>query len=217
MKYYLKVLWSCLGAVENTHLKLNQFITPMDPYPYAKKYLHTLSLWMIILKHFSIKALALGIPWHNLDKKPHWFVTPMEKECLKPFPSYWNFKDLGIWLIETKLGMLTITKQKYLNNFLALRMSSHMIVFRYVFNIACSISIEFSKVLQSDWLRKPLATCKNSQKSKIFPMQLFTAKQKNREMTGQTENKYFTVLPWFFKSPHIRFSSLPKNFEYLPP
>ena len=32
---------TCMGAVENTHLiKLNQFITPIDAYPYAKKHLH---------------------------------------------------------------------------------------------------------------------------------------------------------------------------------
>ena len=43
--HYFKVFYACLRAVENTHLiKLNQFITPMNSYPYAKKHVHTLSL-----------------------------------------------------------------------------------------------------------------------------------------------------------------------------
>ena len=49
-------------------MKLNQFIFPMEAHSYAKKHLHTSSIWIIILKHFSIEALTLGIPWHNLDK-----------------------------------------------------------------------------------------------------------------------------------------------------
>ena len=72
-----------------------------------------------------------------------------------------------------------------------------MIMSRYVFNIACSMSIEFSKVLKLDWLIKTLATCKYSSKSTKFLMQLFTARHKNREMTGQTENKHFIEPPWF--------------------
>ena len=58
---------------------------------------------------------------------------------------------------------------------------------RYMFYIACFISIGFLKVVEYDSLIKPLATCKNSQKSNIFPLQFLTAKQKNREMNGQTE------------------------------
>ena len=113
LNYYFKVLQSCLGAVQNTKLiKLNQFIVPMDPYPYAEKYLYTLSLWIISFKHFSIKALTLAIPSHNLRKKLHWIVTPMDvhpyakkAQWLKLFLSCWNFKDLQIWLIETNLCM----------------------------------------------------------------------------------------------------------------
>ena len=37
-----------------------------------------------------------------------------------------------------------------------------------MFNIACFMNIEFSKVLKSDWLRKPLATCKIQKKSNIY-------------------------------------------------
>ena len=62
---------------------------------------------------------------------------------------------------------LTITKQKQLISSLALRMSSHVIMSSYMLNIPCFMSIEFSKVLQSDWLRIPLATSKNSEKSNI--------------------------------------------------
>ena len=39
-----------------------------EAHSYAKKHLHTSSIWIIILKHFRIEALTLGIPWHNLDK-----------------------------------------------------------------------------------------------------------------------------------------------------
>ena len=70
------------------------------------------------------------------------------------------------WLRQSWV-CLTITKQKYLVNSLALRISSHMIMSMYMFDIACFMSIEFSKFLQSDCLRTPLATCKNSEKYKI--------------------------------------------------
>ena len=43
-----------------------------------------------------------------------------------------------------------------------------MIMSKYMLNVACYMSIEFSKVLQTDWLRKPLATCKNSEKPNIY-------------------------------------------------
>ena len=62
---------------------------------------------------------------------------------------------------------VTITKQKHLINSLALRISSHMIISRYTFDIDFFMRIEFSKVLQSDWLRTPLATYKNSEKFNI--------------------------------------------------
>ena len=43
--HYFKVLQASVGAVENTHLiKLNQSITHIDTYPFAKKHLHTLGL-----------------------------------------------------------------------------------------------------------------------------------------------------------------------------
>ena len=52
---YLKVLWVCLGEVENTHLmKLNQFIAPMDAQPYAKKassYPKSLAYYLKALEH----------------------------------------------------------------------------------------------------------------------------------------------------------------------
>ena len=109
--------------------------------------------------------------------------------------SYWSFKDLGIWLVKTKLGdipELTITKQKRLIDSLIPRMSSPSIMSRYMFNIACFLSIEVWKVLQSDWLTKLLAKCQNSGKSNIFPIQLFTARQENKEMTEQTVKEHFT-------------------------
>ena len=92
---------------------------------------------------------------------------------------------------------LTITKQKHLINKLAPRISSHWIMSRYKFNIGRFLSNEVWKVLQSDWLRKLLATCKNAEKSNKISMQLFTARQENREMTEKTESKHFTELPYF--------------------
>ena len=71
-------------------------------------------------------------------------------------------------------------------------MSSPSIMSRYMVNIACFLSNEVWNVLQSDWLRKLLATCKISGKSNIFPMQLFTARQENKEITEQTEKEHFT-------------------------
>ena len=35
---------------------------------------------------------------------------------------------------------------------------------------------------------------------KLVPMSLFTARQKNKEMTGQKETKNITKLPWFIIS-----------------
>ena len=54
---------------------------------------------------------------------------------------------------------------------------------RFKLNIACFLSIEVRKVLQSDWQRKLLVTWKNVEKSNKISMQLFTARQENREMT----------------------------------
>ena len=71
-------------------------------------------------------------------------------------------------------------------------MSSPSIMSRYMFNIACFLSTEVWNVLQPDWLRKLLATCKISGKSNIFPMQLLTAGQENKEITEQTEKEHFT-------------------------
>ena len=87
---------------------------------------------------------------------------------------------------------MTIAKQKHLINSLVPRMSSPSILSRYMFNIACFLSIEFWKVLQSDWLRKLLGTCKTSRRSNMFPMQLFTANQENKEITVQAEKGHFT-------------------------
>ena len=39
---------------------------------------------------------------------------------------------------------------------------------RYMFNIDCFMSTDFSKVLRTDWLRKHLPTNKNSEKPNIF-------------------------------------------------
>ena len=87
---------------------------------------------------------------------------------------------------------LTITNQKHLINSLLPRMSSPSIMSRYMFNIACFLSIEVWKVLQSDWLRKLLATRKVLGKSNIFPMQLFISRQENKEITEQAEKENFT-------------------------
>ena len=101
------------------------------------------------------------------------------------------------WLRQSWV-CLTVTKQKHLINLFTLRMSSHMIRSRYIFDIGCFMSIEFSKVLQSNWVRTPLGTCKNSEKYNIHFQcsQLFTARQKNREKTGQAEDKDFTETPY---------------------
>ena len=82
-------------------------------------------------------------------------------------------------IVQDKIGgipELTITKQKHLIDSLVPRMSDPSIRSRYMLNIACFLSIEVWKVLKSDWLRKVLAKYKNSGKSNIFPMQLFTAR-----------------------------------------
>ena len=81
------------------------------------------------------------------------------------FQGPWNL------IVQDKVGgipQLTITKQKHLIDLLVPRMSSPSIMSRYMFNITCFLSIEVWKILQSDWLRKLLAKCKNSGKSKKF-------------------------------------------------
>ena len=113
------------------------------------------------------------------------FTTKTFLELLE-FQGSWNFigqdKVRGI-------PELIITNQKYLINPLVPRMSSLSIMSRYKFNIACFLSIEVWTVLQSYWLRKLLATCKNSGKSNIFPKQLFTARQGNKDdWTDRKEN-----------------------------
>ena len=138
---YLKVLCVCLGEVENTHLmKLNQFIAPMDAQPHEKKHLHTLTLWHIILKHLSIKALTLDIPWHILDKNYIdlwllWMYILMQKNNLvtKLLLSYRIFKNIGLWLVNTKMDMAYHEQAETLNHTI---MSSHTIMSRSMFNIA---------------------------------------------------------------------------------
>ena len=55
LKYYLKVLQACLGAVEITHfMKRNQFIASMDAYSYEIKtspYLKSLKYYLNVLQH----------------------------------------------------------------------------------------------------------------------------------------------------------------------
>ena len=58
------------------------------------------------------------------------------------------------------------------------------------------MSTEFSKVLQSDWLRALLATCKNSEKYNIRFQYNCSQPGKKTEKTGQTENKHFTQAPY---------------------
>ena len=167
-----------------------------------KKHFHTSSLWNIILKHFNIKTLTLTYFWHSLNKKLHWYVTPVyiypyakKKFATKTFLELLEFQWSSNLISQDRVGgipELTITKQKHLINLLVPRMSSPSIMSRYMFNIACYLSIEVWKVLQSDWFRKLLATCKTSEKSNIFPMQLFTASQENKEITEQTEKGHFT-------------------------
>ena len=45
--------------------------------------------------------------------------------------------------------------------------------------------------------RENVQKCKNAEKSNKISMQLFTARQENRETTEQTENKHFTELTHF--------------------
>ena len=54
---------------------------------------------------------------------------------------------------------------------------------RFKLNIACFLRIEVWKVLQSDWYRKLLVTWENTEKSNKISIQLFTARQEDREMT----------------------------------
>ena len=108
---------------------------------------------------------------------------------LLEFQGSWNL--IG----QEKVGgipKLNITKQKNLIESLVPRVSSSSIMPRYMFNIACFLSTEVSKVRQSDWWRKLLVKCKNSGKSNIFPMQLFRARQENKETTEQKEKEHFT-------------------------
>ena len=167
-----------------------------------KMHFHSSSLWNIILKHFNIKTLTLTYFWHNLNKKLHWYVTPMyiypyakNNFATKTFLELLEFQGSSNLISQDKvrgIPELTITKQKHLINSLVPRMSSPSIMSRYMFNIACYLSIEVWKVLKSDWFRKLLATCKTSEKSNIFPMQLFTARQESKEITKQTEKGHFT-------------------------
>ena len=148
-----------------------------------------------------------------------------------------EFPESWILIGQYKVGSipeLSITKQNHLIDSLVPRMSIPSIMSRYMFNIACLLSIELWKVLQSDWLKKRLAKCKNSGKSNIFPMQLFTARQENKQMTEQTEKEHFTephhtthrfnkisrcwlltLLTQFLKSmsPSWFFGKIPKHFD----
>ena len=142
----------------------------------------------------------------------------------------------GTWNLigQDKVGgipELTITKQKHLIGSLVPSMSGPSIMSRYMFNIACFLSTE------SDWLRKLLAECKNSGKSYTFAMQLFTARQENKEMTEQTEKEHFrephhtknssdkisrcwllmkslfSPKPWNLYLPPDFFGKIPKHFD----
>ena len=128
------------------------------------------SLWNIIFKHFNVKALTLAYFDITLIKKLHWCVTPMyiypyakNNFATKTFLELLEFQGSSNLISQDKVGgipELTITKQEHLINSLVPRTSSPSIMSRYLFNIACFLSIEVWKVLQSDWLRKLLATCK---------------------------------------------------------
>ena len=126
-----------------------------------------------------------------------WTYIHMQKNnfATKTFLELLEFQGSSNLISQDKvrgIPELIITKQKHLINSLVPRMSSPSIMSRYMFNIACYLSIEVWKVLKSDWFRKLLATCKTSEKSNIFPMQLFTARQENKEITEQTEKGHFT-------------------------
>ena len=114
------------------------------------------------------------------------FTTKTFLELLE-FQGSWNFigqdKVRGI-------PELIITNQKYLINPLVPRLSSFSIMSRYMFNIACFLSIEVWTVLQSYWLRKLLATSKNSGKSNNFQSSCWQPDRKTK-MTEQTEKEHF--------------------------
>ena len=119
----------------------------------------------------------------------------------KTFLELLEFQGSSNLISQDKVGgipELNITKQKHLINSLVPRMSSPSIMSRYMFNIACFLSMEVWKVLQFDWLRKFLAKCKNSGKSNIFPMQLFTVRQekkddwRDRKGTFHRTTQYYT-------------------------
>ena len=138
-------------------MKPNQFIVPMDPYPYAKKHLHTLSFWIIICKDFRFKAVTLAIPWHNLDKSTTLICDSYECTSICQKQTLWfkTFHELlefqgsheSDWLRQGYVS-LTLIKLKDLINSLAIRVSMQMIMCMYMFNRACSMTIEFSKVLK---------------------------------------------------------------------
>ena len=163
-----------------------------------KKHFHTWNLWNIILKHFTIKALTLAYFSITLI----WYVTPMYRcqytknnFATKTFLELLEFQGSSNLISQDKVMDIpeqTITKQKHLINSLVSRISSPSLMSRYMFNIACFLSIEVWKVLKSDWLRKLLVTCKTSRKSNIFLIQLFIARQENKEITEQTEKGHFT-------------------------
>ena len=172
-----------------------------------KKHLHTSSLWNIILNHFNVKALTLAYFGIILIKNyiDTWllciyiyiyiYIYARNNFITKTFLELLEFQGSSNLINQDKVGgisELTITKQKHLINSLVPRMSSPSIMSRCMFNIACFLSIQVWKVLQSDWLRKPLSTCKMLGKSNIFLMQLFTVRYESKEITEPTEKEHFT-------------------------
>ena len=83
------------------------------------------------------------------------YVYPYAKNnfATKTFLELLEFQGSSNLISQDKVGgipELTITKQEHLINSLVPRMSSPSIMSRYMFNIACFLSIEVRKVLQSD-------------------------------------------------------------------
>ena len=121
-----------------------------------KKHLHTSSLWNIILKHFNIKALTLAYFGITLIKKLHWYVTPMyiypyakNNFATKTFLELLEFQGSSNLISQDKVGgipEMNITKQKHLINSLVPRMSSSSIMSRYMFNIACFLSLKIPTI-----------------------------------------------------------------------
>ena len=141
MKYILKYCGYALGKYKTPTWWnwINLLLLWMHNHM-QKKHLHTLSLWHIILKHLSIKALTLDIPWHILDKNYIdlwllWMYILMQKNNLvtKLLLSYRIFKNIGLWLVNTKMDMPYHEQAETLNHTI---MSSHTIMSRSMFNIA---------------------------------------------------------------------------------